>query len=57
MNIVEYLRYSKEKYMEEKQRNERIDDESTIEESISKIIKINEIARNTGSCIKYEIDF
>ena len=43
--------------MEEKQRNERIDDESTIEESISKIIKINEIARNTGSCIKYEIDF
>ena len=55
MTIVEYLRYTKEAFMKKKKANE--DDESTIEESINKILKIEELAKKLESNIKYEIEF
>ena len=43
MDIVDYLRYSKIEYFWKKKRKEEIDDESTIDDSINKILKIKEI--------------
>ena len=55
MTIVEYLRYTKEAFM--KKKNTKEDDESTIEESINKILKIEELGKKLESSIKYEVEF
>ena len=54
MDIVDYLRYSKIEYFRKKKRKEEIDDESTIDDSINKILKIKEIEDEN---IKFEIEF
>ena len=64
MDLIAYLRYSKEKYQETKIKKEKNkencenDEESTIDEideAINKILKINTIEEEEG--IKYELEF
>ena len=63
MDLIAYLKYSKEKYLEKKTKREKNkednDDDSTIdeiEEAINKIFKINKIEEEDEG-IKYELNF
>ena len=55
-NIVDFLKYSKKNFRREKD-NLNSDEESTIEETIIKILKIKEITKRVESGIKYELEF
>ena len=54
LDIVDYLRHSKIEYLRKKKRREEFDEESTIDDSINKILKIKEIEDEN---IKFEIEF
>ena len=54
MDIPDYLRHTKIRYYRRKKRKDEIDDESTIDDSINKILKIREIE---DDYIKFEIEF
>ena len=56
MDIIDYLNYSKELYKQKKEKEENIEEESTIDESIEKIIKIK-VMINENPFIKYELEF
>ena len=54
MNIIDYLNYTKELYQKKEQKEE--DEESTIDESITKLMKIKNMI-NEEPFIKYELEF
>ena len=54
MGIVDYLKYTKGLYKQKKKKEE--DEESTIDESIEKILKIKNMI-NEDPYIKYELEF
>ena len=56
MGIVDYLNYIKELYKEKKKKEENIEEESTIDESIEKIMKLKNMI-NEDPVIKYELEF
>ena len=56
MGIADYLNYSKELYEQKKEKEENIEEESTIDESFEKIIKIKDMI-NENFFIKYELEF
>ena len=56
MDIIDYLNYSRELYKQKKEKEENIEEESTIDESIEKIIKIKDMI-NEYPFIKYELEF
>jgi len=54
MDIPDYLRHTKMQYYGKKKKKDEIDDESTIDDSINKILKIKEIEDDN---IKFELEF
>ena len=54
MDIPDYLRHTKIEYYSKKKKKDEIDEESTIDDSINKILKIREIEDEN---IKFEIEF
>ena len=54
MDFPEYLRHTKHEYYRKKKRKDDIDEESTIDDSINKILKIKEIEDDN---IKFEVGF
>ena len=56
MDMVEYLRHSKNEFYNKKKEEIEEDDESTIDDAINKILKIKKIEEDDAS-IKYEIKF
>ena len=56
MDMVKYLKHSKNEFYNKKKREIDEDDESTIDDAINKILKIKKIEEDDRS-IKYEIEF
>ena len=54
MDIPDYLRHTKFEYYRKKKKKDEIDEESTIDDSINKILKIREIEDEN---IKFELEF
>ena len=54
MDIPDYLRHTKIRYYRRKKRKDEIDEESTIDDSINKILKIREIEDDN---IKFVVKF
>ena len=54
MDIPDYLRHTKIEYYRKKKRKDEIDEESTIDDSINKILKLKEIEDDN---IKFELEF